>query len=241
MSMGTFFIRYSGGMQSSYFVDLKDNFLNFVIKDQVGKISNHHMAFADSKANGANSPECMKLAGLFAVAIDCAKTGKTIEIPEDLCATEYPDFMGLKPSYPAKGILGTLYTELGEKVTKHSTAHFYNEKMEVEGMGDYVDNAVLLKEEYDAELKSLINTYGVNNERQLFLYNKGDDNSFLIQQRLQALVDKVIYKFRESDCENELAKASAWYHVTHHPKHKNGLISFPWCIHKEMIRIKNPE
>ncbi|OMO70271.1 RNA-dependent RNA polymerase, eukaryotic-type [Corchorus capsularis] len=218
--------------------NIKENFLNFVVSDQVGKISNYHMAFADSEIDGANSPQCKKLAELFAVDIDCAKTGKSVKIPEDLCAAKYPDFMGLKPSYPAKGILGKLYRELeDENVTKRSPVKFYDKKMKVEGMDVYIDNATKVKKEYDDHLRSLMVENEIKNEGRLFLYNKGDDNSFLVQRRLQALVDDVIVKFKESPCENELTKASAWYHITYDAHHKNELISFPWCIHDKLISI----
>ncbi|MCD7453022.1 multidrug resistance protein [Datura stramonium] len=52
---------------------------------------------------------------------------------------------------------------------------------------------------------------------------------------------------RRNDIDDMLPKASAWYHVTYHPRYwgcyngglkRDHFISFPWCVYDQLIQIK---
>ncbi|PKI46848.1 hypothetical protein CRG98_032786 [Punica granatum] len=165
----------------------------------------------------ARCPKCIELAELFSIAVDFPKTGVPAEIPPNLYAKEYPDFMEKpdKPTYESKNVIGKLFREVRDMApdstslwtfTKEDASWSYDPDMEVEGFEDYA----LRK-----EAKTWFNEKAT-----------GSDSS---------------------EPENLDAKASAWYYVTYHPSYwgvynegpkRDHYLSFPWCVYDRLIEIK---
>ena len=61
--------------------DITSFFINFMSNDQLGRISNLHLQFADQMEKGTESPECLQLANMHSVAVDFSKTGIPVSGP----------------------------------------------------------------------------------------------------------------------------------------------------------------
>ena len=55
--------------------DIVDFFVGFIKMDQLGIISNTHLALADKRPLGVRDPDCVELAKMFSLAVDFPKTG----------------------------------------------------------------------------------------------------------------------------------------------------------------------
>jgi RNA-dependent RNA polymerase len=72
---------------------ISDFFVKYMKNDNLGRICNAHVAFADLSSEGARCRECIVLAKLASKAVDFCKTGVSAEMPRDLICNTYPDFM----------------------------------------------------------------------------------------------------------------------------------------------------
>jgi hypothetical protein len=61
--------------------EIVDFFIEFVINDKLGQISNIHKIRADRSANGTRGPDCMLLAKLASDAVDFSKSGVPVSLP----------------------------------------------------------------------------------------------------------------------------------------------------------------
>ena len=62
--------------------DMTEFLVDFMQNDQLGRIANLHLVFADAKDNGTFSEECLKLADLHSTAVDFSKTGVKVSSPQ---------------------------------------------------------------------------------------------------------------------------------------------------------------
>ncbi|KAF3432098.1 hypothetical protein FNV43_RR26837 [Rhamnella rubrinervis] len=143
----------------------------------------------------------------------------------------------------------------------------YDRDMEVDGFQDYTEDAIRYKTEYDYELGNLMDYYGIKTEAELLCgkvisvskYFDRKRNLGSLKYAIESLREKVKSWFNGGDKESEsteyscidhgvLAKASAWYHVTYHPRYwgsynegmnRDHFLSFPWCVHDKIIMIKS--
>lgn len=78
--------------------------------------------WADKKAAGVRSDECLRLARLQSAAVDFAKSGIPADFPAELRAHEYPHFMGKKdkPEYHSERVIGQLYDHATEACRERS-------------------------------------------------------------------------------------------------------------------------
>ena len=53
--------------------EILDFFVNYIVNDKLGVISNAHLAQADQSPLGVYDPVCLRLAGLHSKAVDFAK------------------------------------------------------------------------------------------------------------------------------------------------------------------------
>ncbi|VAH98767.1 unnamed protein product [Triticum turgidum subsp. durum] len=152
-------------------------FLENMVSDNLGMISNAHVVHADLSDFGAMDEKCIHLAELAATAVDFPKTGKFVAMPSYLRPKIYPDFL-LKEdskSYKSEKILGRLYRSIQEDSggnwdsdeawTLHDLP--YDNDLEVAGASDFLASAWQCKCSYDRQLNSLLNQYGVRTEAEL--------------------------------------------------------------------------
>ncbi|KAF3432100.1 hypothetical protein FNV43_RR26839 [Rhamnella rubrinervis] len=144
---------------------------------------------------------------------------------------------------------------------------YYDRDMEVDGFKDHIEDAISYKTEYDYELGNLMDYYGIKTEAELLCgkvisaskYFDRKRNSRSLKHAVESLREKVRTWFNDGDKEcgptdnstidhGVRAKASAWYHVTYHPRfwgfynegmNRDHFLSFPWCVHDKIIMIKS--
>jgi len=215
-----------------------------MLNDNLGRISNAHVAHADRSDDGAMDPKCIKLAELAAIVVDSAMTGEVVIMPSFLQAKEYLDFM-LKEddmTYRSEKILGRLFQSIigaydldfVAQGTCASNEIPYDTDLEVFGASSFIEDAWQSKCSYEAQLNTLLNQYGVHTEAELVTGEVWSftGKKFKYEERLHYAYSQLHKEFRIiiesigdiglfSDDKKNLAyemKASAWYQITYHPK-----------------------
>ncbi|PRQ43735.1 putative RNA-directed RNA polymerase [Rosa chinensis] len=91
--------------------DVKKYFVEYMLKDTLGKITNAWYISADLNGEGARSSQCLDLAQLASKAVDSAKSGEDVSLP--FFYGTYPDFMEKNPNqtYKSNKVLGKLYRQ----------------------------------------------------------------------------------------------------------------------------------
>ncbi|PKI46851.1 hypothetical protein CRG98_032789 [Punica granatum] len=108
--------------------------------------------------------------------------GVPAEIPPNLYAKKYPDFMKKldKSTYKSKNVIGKLFREVRDMTpdspslrtfTKEEASWSYDPDMEVEGFKDYVDDAFYYKGNYDFKLGNFMDYYGIRTEAEILSGN----------------------------------------------------------------------
>ncbi|XP_020584591.1 probable RNA-dependent RNA polymerase 1 isoform X2 [Phalaenopsis equestris] len=250
--------------------EVQEYFTNYIINDSLGIISNAHTVFADREIMKAHSSPCLELAKLFSIAVDFPKTGIPAEIPPLLHVKEYPDFMEKpdKPTYISKGVIGKLFRAVKDHLppgylitsfTKDVARKSYDPDMEVDGFEDYIDDAVVFKDNYDFKLGNLMEHYGMKNEAELLTgslmkmskkFDKYKDGEAVrlavrsLRKEVKAWCDEDVDGVKGA---TSFAKASACYHVTYHPDYwgtysegmkRPHFLSFCWCLFDKLVTIK---
>ncbi|KAL3170026.1 hypothetical protein MRX96_015098 [Rhipicephalus microplus] len=85
---------------------------NYILNDNVGVMSNAHLALADKLEDGVFSKPCLSVAKKISTCLDFAKTGVPALLERNEKPEEYPDFMdkgGHKNAYRSARVLGHLY------------------------------------------------------------------------------------------------------------------------------------
>ncbi|XP_022882125.1 probable RNA-dependent RNA polymerase 1 [Olea europaea var. sylvestris] len=247
--------------------EVEEYFTNYIVNDSLGIIANAHTVFADKEPCKALSEPCIELAKLFSIAVDFPKTGVPAVIPPHLRVKEYPDFMDKpdKTTYESRCVIGKLFRDVKDiaphtasikSFTREVARKSYDPDMEVDGFEDYVDEAFYCKTEYDYKLGNLMEYYGIKTEAEIlsggimkmsktFDRRRDADAIGAAVRSLRSEARKMFKKGSESDDMD--AKASAWYHVTYHPKYwgsyneglnRDHYISFPWCVYDKLVQIK---
>ncbi|XP_034599533.2 probable RNA-dependent RNA polymerase SHL2 [Setaria viridis] len=224
--------------------DIIDFYLENLVTDNLGRISNAHVVHADHSEYGAMDDNCIQLAELAATAVDSLKTGEIVTMPTYLRPTEYPDFMGKEDaiSYKSTKILGELYRSIkaayGSDFVSEGTCTSddlpYDSDLEVSGASDFLEDAWICKCSYEAQLNSLLNQYGVRTEAELVtgeawsLTGNNKQQQYVTKEMLSYAyfqlhlefrsifesIDEISVEKKNLACET---KASAWYQVTYHP------------------------
>lgn len=247
--------------------EVEEYFTNYIVNDSLGIIANAHTVFADKEPLKAMSEPCLELAKLFSIAVDFPKTGVPAEIPPELRVKEYPDFMEKsdKRSYESVNVIGKLFREVKDiapltssikSFTREVARTSYDSDLEVTGFEDYIDEAFGYKTDYDFKLGNLMDYYGIKTEAEILSgsvmkMSKSFDrrkDAEAVGSAVRSLRKEARSWFRkDSESDDQYAKASAWYHVTYHPSYwgcynegmnRDHYISFPWCIYDKLIQIK---
>ncbi|XP_010527810.1 PREDICTED: RNA-dependent RNA polymerase 1 [Tarenaya hassleriana] len=251
--------------------EVEEYFTNYIVNDSLGIIANAHTAFADKEPAKAFSSQCIELAHKFSIAVDFPKTGVAAEIPPHLHVKEYPDFMEKpdKPTYESMNVIGKLFREVKERApptiairsfTLEVARRSYDSDMEVNGFEYYIKDAIYYKSSYDNKLGNLMDYYGIQTEAEILsgsimrmsksFTRKRDADS--IRMAVRALRKEARSWFNTSGdgyevVDEEMAKASAWYHVTYHPDYwgwcndglkRDHFLSFAWCVYDKLVLIK---
>ncbi|CAK8570444.1 unnamed protein product [Lathyrus sativus] len=218
--------------------EVEEYFANYLVNDSLGIIANAHTVHADREPKKAMSDLCLELAKLFSVAVDFPKTGIPAEIPRELFAKEYPDFMEKhdKTTYKSENVIGKLFREIqGISTRDGSITSFtlelakksYDPDMEFDGFMDYVDDAFYHKSNYDYKLGNLMDYYGIKTESEILSGNIMKMSKSFTKRRDADAITMAVRSLRkearswfndevDSGSGNAYAKASAWYYVTYH-------------------------
>ncbi|PKU68673.1 probable RNA-dependent RNA polymerase 2 [Dendrobium catenatum] len=241
-------------------------FVDYMINDNLGAISTAHLVYADSEPLKARSPKCLQLANLHSMAVDFAKTGVPAEMPRILRPKEFPDFMERwdRSMYTSKGVLGKLYRSATAHQNKETSNTFWSEELaaasydndlEVEGFEMFLKPAEDYYNQYAEKLSFLMNYFGAVHEDEILTgYVRSGGPSYVLRDKKKFgdIADRIMIAVKSlhqevkswfSSCrESESLKmASAWYHITCHPKYwsSNKFLSFPWIIWDVLLNIKD--
>ncbi|KAG0628256.1 hypothetical protein M758_1G013200 [Ceratodon purpureus] len=162
--------------------ELHEFFVDYIVNDNLGQISNAHVVFCDSEPLKARSPNCIELARLFSVAVDFPKTGVPAIIPYHLRPRDYPDFMEKedKTTYKSERVIGTLFRSVKEaakeqffslELTRQSMLQNYDLQLQVPGFENYLFDAEYHRHLYDTKLMGLMNQYGIETEAEVMSGN----------------------------------------------------------------------
>lgn len=243
-------------------------FVDYMINDTLGGISTAHLVHADREPDKAFNEKCLELADLHSMAVDFAKTGAPAEMPLILKPKEFPDFMERfdRPSYISDGALGKLYRATFEAqcsdpgqnpVGVWSAEEAYDVELEAEGFEGLVAAAESHRDAYAEKFSGIISYYRAESEVEILTGNfrkkaaylqrdnrrYGDmkDRITLASKSLRSEAREWFEECTGGDDQRRRGLASAWYHVTYHPRfqHKKlNYLSFPWINGDVLLEIK---
>ena len=149
--------------------DIQKFFVNYIISDNLGTLSNAHLAQADLNEHGTRSGICIRLAHLCSMAVDFPKTGRPAVPDDDLRPKRWPDFMekshlSSDKVYRSEKILGQLYRSVILDDFKPQMYYILDERIIAPGFEKYLNDAKRFKRHYDRDLLSLMNQYGIASE-----------------------------------------------------------------------------
>ncbi|XP_019456854.1 PREDICTED: RNA-dependent RNA polymerase 2 isoform X2 [Lupinus angustifolius] len=242
-------------------------FVDYMINDTLGAISTAHLVHADREPNKARSRKCLELANLHSMAVDFAKTGAPAEMPRVLKPKEFPDFMERdeKPKYISNGVLGKLYRAIIDSNLQARSSFVWSEKiaeeaydqdLEVRGFEVFLETALSHKEMYAQKMSNLMNFYSAETEDEMLTGNLQNRATYLQRdnRRYGDMKDRILIAVKnlqreakewfETSCQQPEYQhlASAWYHVTYHPRYfqeSSSFLSFPWIVGDILLNIKS--
>ncbi|KAF9351754.1 hypothetical protein BGX34_000383, partial [Mortierella sp. NVP85] len=244
--------------------DIKRFFVQYAVSDNLGVIANAHLALSDQLEGGPFHSKCLKLAKLHSDAVDFPKSGIPAQMTPDLRAEKYPDFMEKPPgiSYESERILGRIFRECSKALKPWVPQDYqqsFNKLLVIDGHEDYLDDAHKFKEEYDREMSSLKNQYGVKSDLEvvsgfitgtdIITNKKGHDIRKLIQGAYAGIRRKWRKELEEEfyapgsknvDHQNQPfleRKASAWYAVCYQDLKPGDPYTFPWVAWDTLCTI----
>lgn len=157
------------GLARSYSASVKNNV--------IGRVANLHLALCDMQPAGACDELAIELSKAQSVAVDSAKTGRTVEVPlkaqEMVKRRGYPDFMAATgEAYISEKPLGMIYHRANETVADNLANLMISHPdpdLLVEGHRNYLKKAQLVYNAYCCDLKAVLNKLHLQHEEELFL------------------------------------------------------------------------
>ncbi|EQC30276.1 hypothetical protein SDRG_12126 [Saprolegnia diclina VS20] len=235
---------------------IQDHFIRFLAHDNLGMISNMHLAIADNSVHKAYDVRALELAEAHAIAVDFAKSG--IEAPTPMYnIPAYPDFMERAgPSYKSKTAIGILYRKSRSVRRQPVSTEDVDWAVLTPGFDVYLADARHWFVQYAHALFTLCQQFGIQTEVELISgYIKKLSRTVGRAERLNAVerirvalrlvqehFARVFWRDLGSKTPSNvvvLQKASAWYYVgyTHHHE-APGLLptrSFAWLALEPML------
>ncbi|CAN8010599.1 unnamed protein product [Ixodes pacificus] len=178
---------------------------NYIKNDNVGIMSNAHLAWADKEDDGIFSKRCLKIAQKISTCLDFAKTGETASLDREEKPLQYPDFMekgGFKDTYRSQHVLGHLY-RLHRSLEAVVSTNFQNRAadgdgnhalFEYPGWKDHEESAQTALAVYGSRMEQILRQHGIKTEGEVVSgiinsvsdYNKSKTD----KASVEALVEK---------------------------------------------------
>ncbi|XP_077519918.1 uncharacterized protein LOC144129692 [Amblyomma americanum] len=162
---------------------------DYVKNDNVGVMSNAHLAMADKLKDGVFSKQCLSIAAKISTCLDFAKTGVAAGLEKHERPREYPDFMAKgchKNTYRSNRVLGHLYrfqrfleSVVGTSFNSHLVDVRSNIKLlEFHGWISYRSVVEELRAAYESDMDRILKQYGIKTEAQVVSGFINDTSSF---------------------------------------------------------------
>ncbi len=144
------------------------------------------------------------------MAVDFAKNGESApQLTRELRPQEYPHYMEKrdKKCYQSKTILGTLY----DKIQYYNTDLYINEEDEIKATAsfpyrcffddkskEYMQDANIIKKEYDRDVKRIMRQYGITHEVELVsgYILKFTSKQYANESRMYDLRNEITHAYR---------------------------------------------
>jgi len=222
--------------------DIIKFFVDYIQNDALGMIAHSHMAIADRES--PDHKDCLKLVQLHSIAVDFPKSGVPAQMMPQLRPNEYPDFMEkrFQNSYQSVKVIGIMYRQVA-----HPTLILQESWDEVQvdpeliypDFEEYMEEAIRIKKEYNFNLRSIMNQFGVRHESEAMsghilnyhkhLRNKEYETTQTVRKAVHSLRymwrDEFFREFLNPDFKGQSVKqeqkkkASAWYLATYERKY----------------------
>ncbi|KAF8976911.1 hypothetical protein BGZ46_007836, partial [Entomortierella lignicola] len=249
--------------------DIKIFFVRYAVANNLGLIANAHLALSDYLEQGPYHGKCIRLAQLHSDAVDYPKSGIPAVLTTDLKPKQYPDFME-KPSgksYKSRRVVGKIYRECSTFRDHSKTESFipkdyhqsFNALILVDGYEEYMKDAFRLKAEYDDEVLSLMNQYGVKSDLEIasgyimgadIITNKREHDVrksiisaySIIKRRFRVEFEEEFYSADSRTISPNMQqfverKAAAWYAVCYQNWQPGQPYTFAWVVWKHICGI----
>ncbi|GJJ78907.1 RNA-dependent RNA polymerase [Entomortierella parvispora] len=237
--------------------DIQKFFVQYAVSNNLGVIANAHLALSDQLEEGPRHGKCLRLAQLHSDAVDFPKSGRPAEMIPELRAKKYPDFMEKRSdqSYPSKRVLGKIFRDCGKPLvfSPKDYSESFNRQLLVDGYEQYMEDAYRCKAEYDDEVRSLMNQYGVKSDLEVvsgFIMDTDmitNQREHEVRKSIVAAYKHIKKRFRlelekqfygpegktvmESNIDEVRRKATAWYAVCYQNLHHGQPYTFAWIAY----------
>ncbi|KAF2773885.1 RdRP-domain-containing protein [Teratosphaeria nubilosa] len=187
--------------------DIISFFVTHMKNENLGQIAVAHRFWADRRAEGVKSEECIALANLHSMAVDYAKTGVPAIFPEELrFKGPKPHWSEKLPCYRSNKAIGQLYNAV-RLVDFHPE---WEMPFDARILDSYCPDEQLLeevleiKQQYDAAIRRLMAQYGIRNEFEVwttYVLAHNQDNDYKFAEDIAEKVNCVKQHFQELCCE----------------------------------------
>ncbi|XP_077504400.1 uncharacterized protein LOC144114492 [Amblyomma americanum] len=162
---------------------------DFIKNDNVGVMSNAHLAMADKLKDGVFSKQCLSIAAKISTCLDFAKTGVAAVLEKHERPREYPDFMAKgchKNTYRSNRVLGHLYRF--QRFLESVVSTSFNSQLvdgrsnikllEFHGWMSYRSVVEELRAAYESDMDRILKQYGIKTEAEVVSGFINDTSSF---------------------------------------------------------------
>uniref|UniRef100_A0A224Z809 RNA-dependent RNA polymerase n=1 Tax=Rhipicephalus zambeziensis TaxID=60191 RepID=A0A224Z809_9ACAR len=185
---------------------------NYIKNDNIGLMSNAHLAWADQLPDGIFSQRCLSLAKKIATSLDFAKTGIPARMEKSERVYRYPEFMektGSKDTYRSSRVLGQLYRLNRGLVTSgfcSCTEHrARNSVFQYPDWQKHEHAARLAKALYAELMNQILHRYGIASEAEVVTgllsslspYHRGRNTKYNIEAHVQKQFQMLVEKMRQ--------------------------------------------
>lgn len=183
--------------------------------------------------------------------------------PQKYSVRTFPDFLGRSDSrsYESNKALGLLYRAAKLKPYRPVRETEVNNIFTVDGFEAYVSEALVLKQQFDFEIRKIMSQFGIRSELEVVTQLILDMNrfnsrkEFEMKRSLNSLLKALSQKYRsefwrnvgKEDNENgkivwnpvysdeSMKKASAWYQVSYDPKFQKPVSNLPQKSDRQIL------
>ena len=243
--------------------DITRFLVQYMKNDRLGKIAYAHMAWSDYSLHGVKDEKCLELAVLHSHAVDYPKSGQVAKMTHEHRPRKWPHFMEKDhlpehKRYHSDKILGQLYDSVSARSFDFMPNHnlpFDKRILDACPVDeDMVRSATKMKEQYDTEIRQIMNRYGISTETEVWsafvLRHNGEKNDYSFTEEIGKLVMNLRAGYRKKvDSKQAMPFAHAMYVAT--ARQVSGaaakgveagdmpLMSFPWLFGPELGKIAN--